>query len=221
MSAAVSLLFLEKRAKSLGDDLEWELSNWASDYFNAIDVPGSPNVWRHVPITNMLNTDSFVAGNYIKPLAAQYIEFPPNLQDKNADWLVADTLCFAEVNATLVYMRKMKGGKQAVPTGLRVGIAAWSVLMWIIWVAILGFGFAVQPWLGWGLVAVTALVQLAKWRASTARNKLLTEMLGTYQALESTTFSWAVLWDHMSRSRALGAVWPPELYRLVELRMQR
>ncbi len=47
---------------------------------------------------------------------------------------------------------------------------------------------------------------------------LLAEMLAAYQVLESYMFSWEVFWQELNRTRELGAVWPGELYRLVELR---
>jgi len=48
--------------------------------------------------------------------------------------------------------------------------------------------------------------------------QLLEEMLAAYQVLESGVYSWEVFWAELNRTRELGAVWPGELYRLVELR---
>lgn len=213
---------LERIAESCPDEgAKWDFVCWLEAYFGGLDPVGGGTTWSHVPIEQMAYTDAFVSGNFVKPLAADYIALPPAVQSEMADWLVADTLCFAEVNATLVHWKMMKAGKQAVPFGIRAALAGWSLLLWIIWLCVLGFGFALNTWIGVALLVLTAWVQYSKLKASMHKRKLMAEMLGTYQALSSSTFSWAILWEHMTDSRKLGAVWPPELYRLVELRMRR
>lgn len=220
--SSVSKEWLERTAADCIDEsAKWDFVGWVDSYFGGLDPAGGGNTWRHVPLDHMTITDTYVAGNYVKPLAAQYIAFPSTVQNAHADWLVADSLCYAEVNATLVHWRMMKAGKQAIPFGLRAGLVGWSLFLWLIWICVLGVGFALNTWIGVGLLALTAWVQYSKLRVSMQRRRLVAEMLGTYQALSSSTFSWAVLWEHMAESRKLGAVWPPELYRLVELRMHR
>lgn len=220
--SSISKEWLERNAEKCADeDARWQFLCWVDSYFNVLDPAGGGTTWRHVPIAQMTVTDALVAGQFAKPLAADYISLPPAVQNDHADWLVADSLCFAEVNATLVHWKMMKAGKHAVPLGLRLAADGWSLFFWIIWLCVIGFGFAFNTWAGVVLLALTTWVQYSKFRASSQRGKLMAEMLGTYQALSSSTFSWAILWEHMADSRKLGAVWPPELYRLVELRMRR
>lgn len=220
--SAVSRNWLQRRADSLkNESLQWDLNCWADEFFTGLQPQGDTTIWTHVPITQMLHTDSYVAGDYIKPLAAQYIEFPKEMQDAKTDWLVADTLCFAEVNATLIHLGMMKGGKHANPLSMLVVKGLWSLIAWAVWLCIIAVGFYFSAWIGWTLVALTVWTQVIKIQASVRRSRLLDGMLGTYQALASSTFSWSVLWEHMADSRKLGAVWPPELYRLVELRMKQ
>jgi len=169
----------------------------------------------------MHHTDSFVDGSMAKPLAAEYIHFPSSMQDPLLDWMVADTICFGEVNATLIHTGRMISGKHAMPLSIRIMRAVGRLIAWALWLGIIYVGFAMSPWLGASFIALTAVVQFAKFKAAIARAKLIDQMIGTYQALTSSTLSWAVLWDHLGKSRDHGAVWPPELYRLVELRMQK
>lgn len=219
--SAVSLAYIEKKAALLPEDEQWDLVTWARSLFAHLEPEGGGSVWRHVGVPQLSYTSAFVAGDGVKPLAAEYIGFAPEMQDSHMDWLIADSLCFAELNATMVHFRMMTGGKQAIPMGLRLAIFAWKAAVWLIWAAIMAAGFFLHPLVGWALIGLTGISLWSKLRASKARGQLMLEMIGTYQALASSTFSWAILWDHMARSRALGAVWPPELYRLVELRIHR
>lgn len=219
--SAISMKWIERKSKQLSEDESWQLCCWAEEYFNGLAPAEGGAVWHHVSIMELQRTESYVAGNSIKPLAAQYIAFPPQLQDPMTDWLVADTLCFAEVNATLASFNMLKGGKNASSFSVMAAKAGWAIALWAAWLCVVVAGFYLHALLGWGLVAITAWSQFVKARAARKRARLAAEMMGTYQALSSSTFSWAILWEHMTDSRRLGAVWPPELYRLVELRMKR
>ncbi|MDG9939668.1 hypothetical protein N7670_09840 [Stenotrophomonas maltophilia] len=216
----VSKDWIERRAKSLPEDDGWALSCWAADYFNGLQPADGASTWWHVPLAQMRVTDAFVAGNTIKPLAAQYIGFNPSLQDANTDWLVANTLCFAEVNATLVHFRMMNGGKQSTPLSLKAIIAAASIVGWIVWLAIVLGSLLISGWLTLALALFTLWGIVGKAQQSMKKRRLMAEMMRTYESLCSSTFSWSIFWDHLAESRKLGAVWPPELYKLTELRMR-
>jgi len=220
--SSVSKEWLERTADNCPDEsAKWNFVCWVDSYLDGLDPAGGGTTWRHVPLDQMTVTDTYVAGNHLKPLAAEYIALPGSVQHEKADWLVADSLCFAEVNATLIHWKMMKAGKHAIPLALRAGLMGWSLFLWVIWIGVLVVGFAMNTWIGAGLLALTGWVQYSKFKALLQRRRLAAEMLGTYQALCSSTFSWTVVWEHMSESRKLGAVWPPELYRLVKLRMRR
>ncbi|PJL51466.1 hypothetical protein B9Y74_05575 [Stenotrophomonas maltophilia] len=217
----VSKDWVERRAKSLNGDDGWGLSCWGADYFNGLQPADGGSTWWHIPLMQMRFTDAFVAGETIKPLAAQYIAFKPSMQDPNTDWLVANTLCFAEVNATLVYCRMMTGGKQSVPLSLKAIIAAASIVGWTVWLAIVLGSLLISGWLTVVLSLITLWGIIGKARQSLKKRRLMAEMMRTYESLCSSTFSWTVFWEHLAESRKLGAVWPPELYKLAELRMRR
>ena len=70
-----------------------------------------------------------------------------------------------------------------------------------------------------GLVALTAIRQTQRWRAQGKLARLIAEMRKAYDVLAAGTFSWQVLWSELNRTRELGAVWPGELYRLVEIKL--
>lgn len=80
--------------------------------------------------------------------------------------------------------------------------------------------------LGEGLLRHSALFGLLTRLSQSKRQHqasmdLVSTMRYSYDIMETGVFSWEVLWLDLNRTRELGAVWPGELYKLVEMRRPR
>lgn len=205
---------------------------WAEDatetfsfkFFNAINnKDGAVGQWRAVPLPEVVDPTRQLTIYRVELRQAvdTYINLPW-LKHPHIDWMAANALIYAEVSSTA-------SAFQPFPPfgvdGINWGTIAWRVLFWLIkwglWLAvmiaalILGDGSYLPAgiWL-----VLTALVVIPSSLAKRRKANLLRAMLDAYEATRTSTMSWSALWDQLTKTRDLGAVWDPELYRLVELR---
>ncbi|MGV7183807.1 hypothetical protein [Xanthomonas axonopodis] len=208
--SAVSRLLGEKSPRgpeSISDDV--------AQIFNAIGL----DAWKHVPTQDM-GIGGTTASPHIGELSNfldRYNEAPEWFKIKQLDWLLADALCYAEVNQTMHswrYPKWTRGGKfRWGKLALKVGA---FVLSWGIWLAILGFLSTISGiWVGiW--VALTVLNVGFGFRSKIKRDKLMVSMIDAYHTLDSIHPSWSNTWNSLQKSKDLGAKWPTPLLRLVE-----
>lgn len=203
-------------------DAEWVAESWVDSIYASLRIDGKePSVWRHIEAPQLLYAVGSIGidRETIRGAAAQYINDFTWAEDRNLDWLVANVLAYAELDAFLLSLDATQVFQGASRGGARVVRALWRLFWWCVWLAIVASAFIfVSPWIGAPLVLLTALKIGGNFRSSRRRAALVTSMIDVYTAISSATLSWAVVWDLMERSRRLGAVWDPELYRLVELR---
>jgi hypothetical protein len=166
--------------------------------------------------------------NYIKNI---------NIQDEWLDWYCADLICYNEYIETLKLVTVQNYGLIAyVMLGSKnwfIKILGYAVsivfflIKWGVWLFIIGMLINVGESETWANVAaglfllLTIFIKFNKWKARKRVEKLLNSMNNAYAVLATPTFSWEILWKALDESRQLGAVWPGELWRLVEVRRQK
>lgn len=197
---------------------------------------GNPMFWWHSggrssdgsPASYIQAIDTIdIFGTELRQAVAQYIN-TPEVHTPYLDWWCANTLTFTEIGAfshsvvtnlqgVFAYVGATQGLKWVAASYL------WRtlkfLLLWGGWlfVALLisqSFGsVAVGTW-----VAATAALQVYRLRARMKIAKLFAQMHVVYRSLSTQTFSWRVLGRELEDARKLGAVWPSELWKLVEIR---
>ncbi|CAD2259705.1 hypothetical protein [Xanthomonas arboricola] len=183
--------------------------------FNAI----GKDAWTHVPTQDM-GIGGQIVSPHIGELSSfldRYNEAPKWFKIKQLDWLLADALCYAEVNQTMHTWRypkwtrsgKFRWGKLALKVGA-------FVLTWGIWLAILGFLSTISGWWIGIWVTLTILNVGFGIRSKIKRDKLMVSMIDAYHTLDSIHPSWSNTWNSLQKSKDLGAKWPTPLLRLVE-----
>lgn len=219
--AAVGIGYINKliaaRAPNEGAALDAEY--WAEEVFANVITPRPDKVWRHIDGSHLVtNThESEVLWRNVSQSTAVYIRNLEWLKDPEIDWMLADMLCFGELEATMRHFgipRFYTGGRFRWKKAL--GVASLSLFLWLIWLAILAGAIfahwtAAAAWVGWTL--------FAQWRKRSARLKigeLLASMADAYSTLQSSTMSWSNVLDRLKTARDKGASWPAELLRLAE-----
>ncbi|HEY4583245.1 MAG TPA: hypothetical protein VIG88_10335 [Lysobacter sp.] len=154
----------------------------------------------------------------LRQAADYYFTCLPWLRHPHLDWLLANALIFVELAATARIWSPVY--EQSGKTDWRIfsAVAAWSVIKLAMLVVAVGAAIGLGAvWAAWGLAGVAAV----RWGMRTfwarKRLRILASMFNAYESTKSSTLSWNVVWEELSRARSLGAYWDPELYRLVEL----
>jgi len=184
--------------------------------------------WRHrgihevnKDIKNLCISEDFknTVGTYLKK---------PEWRNEFIDWYIADTLAYLELYRTIEHVQGALGGHFSMALIRGSGgekffgyllRTIFFVVKWTIWLAALLF--VTSEWEALGVVGLILPTVAYQYVKRMKRNKvldLLTRMRGAYDVFASHTFSWEVAWVELNSSREKGAVWPGELYRLVELR---
>jgi hypothetical protein len=161
--------------------------------------------------------------------AERYIQ-RPWLHCRELDWLIVDSLTYAECQATLDFFRfrimplssyiSKKAGsiKWQISSGLWRSIV--FLVRWLLWLCVLAVTFQFAPVAAVVWIGITVLWQWRKWRAQKKLDDLMAAMIATYATLSTVSQSWQVVWDELKKSRDAGAVWDGIVYRLVEERMR-
>lgn len=194
------------------------LEAWLARYFEALG-DGAPNEeWRHV-----LGADAASGRQYfglvqdrLSELADEFTERWSALRESRLEWLVADTLCYAELEAAREQLRLshsyLKGRSRL---GWVARKALVELLVALAWLALIAFLWQ-QPLAVLLIVAVTILWKIHRWQVDKERADLATAMVGTYGTMASAPVCWSLVWESMGESRRKGAVWPAAMYRLVD-----
>jgi hypothetical protein len=197
--------------------------DWVRYVFSSVQKNGEPILtWSSIPQTDVLPT----AGEYqysrvdLRNAVARYVNEMPWLHCSSFDWLLANMLTHAEVSATslfLGYSSPWANGKAKVSFFLlKLG---WGLFVWGVWIAILlALLLFDLPWIAAAWVGLTLVRQAMVWSAKRKRSRLMISMVDGYHSTNTKALSWTIVWDTLTRSRDLGAVWDQELYQLVESR---
>lgn len=192
---------------------------FVDELFRSVQNENEPIAgWGHIETRNLpahLGKYS-IWRDSLRDCAQRYLSTNAWLADPSLDWLLANLLAFAELDAFLITTGTVARFKRSGRAHL--AHMAWGAFKWLVWLLLVVFAFVASDAIGWGLLALTAIVQGLAWRNRKRISGLELAMMNAYQSIGSTTLSWNVVWDYLTKSRDLGAVWDPELYRLVELR---
>ena len=123
------------------------------------------------------------------------------------DWYCANVLA---------YLEWLGFYKTTFSTGLRLFSNLLKLLLYLFLGSISYYFVGVM-----GVMVLAALIlpsEYGSYRQRKKHNNLLMEMRGVYEVFKTPAFSWDVAWAELNRTREMGAVWPGELYRLVEQR---
>lgn len=166
----------------------------------------------------------------LRAATAYYIK-RPEMQDDWLDWYCADLLCFMELSATVNATRIQAHGLLSYVFGLLqgwssilgiIGQCAVFIIKWLIWFFIIFSLYKEDNGFGYAAIAIvlllTAYIQCKKMLFLRKGAKTIEAMERVYAVLDTTTFSWNVLWQEMEDARKLGVIWDGELWRLVEIR---
>lgn len=151
------------------------------------------------------------------------------LRSREIDWVIVNTLTYAEYQATLDFFRAHTMpisryiAKKAESMGWQIGSGLWRLIVlavkWLFWLGIFVASFVVAPFGPIVWVAITVCWWWRKLAAQKKINKVLASMFATYATLSTVSQSWQIVWDELKKSRAAGAVWDGIVYRLVEERL--
>jgi hypothetical protein len=225
LGRSYALQLANERAKAQqGQDLQWDAETFAHGLFDNVWIDDKAiDSWSHVATPELIGSIGKFGINRqdLRAVAEEYIEHKGWLHNRHFDWLLADLLVYAELSGFMLHVNKRLHFNYS--TGARVGsiiaVGAWRLLMWLLWLAILIAAFLWSPAVGWVLVGLTVVHRAARFMQRRKQAKLVQSMIDVYGAFDGKSLSWAVVWELLAKSRALGAVWDPELYALVESRM--
>lgn len=221
-TSSIGRTYLAKLVKQLApdEDAEWDATH---DFLNPLfDALGGVDSWKAVDAKPASLLGYYgnvnISRHDLRQVADCYINAYPWLRHPHIDWMVANTLLFAEVAATAyiwspIYLRdgNIHWGAWALSVG-------WSLLKLTIVAALIAGAVVLDfRWLAWVIGGLVVWAQTSKWLLNRKRGKVLGAMLNAYDAAKTSTMSWANLWDQLVTARDLGAYWDPELYRLVEI----
>lgn len=203
------------------EDYEGDGEDWINQIFYSTELGGKAiDVWSNIPQASVIGTsDSFYCSRAeLKGATADYVNRMAWLHCREFNWLLANLLLYAEVSATAsAFGAGWMWEKGKLRFKWIVFRAVIALGVWGIWLAIpVGLLVAELPWVAGGWVVLTALRQGLLWRARRIRGQLLASMISTYESTNTMDLSWTVVWELLTRSRDLGAVWDQELYQLVE-----
>lgn len=190
--------------------------------------------WRHQTTADILQEnekkDFCFSREQLRAATAYYIK-RPEMQDDWLDWYCADLLCFMELSGT-VHATKIQahgllnyvfGLVQGWPSVLGIiGRCAVFVVKWLIWFFVIFCLYKEDSDFGYAAITIifllTVYVQIKKIFFLRKRARIIEAMERVYAVLDTTTFSWNVLWQEMEDARKIGAIWDGEFWRLVEIR---
>jgi hypothetical protein len=163
----------------------------------------------------------------LRSAAERYVD-RPWMQLRALDWLILNSLTYAELLATIEVIRartmplsRYVALKSGSTTG-SVASALWRTIMvvlkWGVWFLLFSISLSAEPYAPLALIGVTAWWLWKRYSAKRKIDDLLASMQGTYAALSSISNSWAVIAEELKKSRDKGAVWDGIVYRLVEER---
>jgi len=220
---AIKLIQLAATQRRGNHEVEGEIREFVEIVFANFEAP-TPVVWNPPEPRDLLRSSFDYQFNraQLRQQAAQYADNYHWMHNQHVDWLMAHLLITAEVVATAnswssgwLYRGRFNWAKLLL--ALLLFLVGWG-----IWLAItIGIAAIAGEIAAWFWIAITICYQLNAWRIRRRNRKLLAEMAAVYEAARSSTVSWAVIWDMLNRTRIRGAVWDPELYRLVEIFKQR
>jgi hypothetical protein len=221
---------LRQEAADIVDDL-FSAITWETVEGDIIKSSDSITTWRH-RAANDLESDwrymQFSRAD-LQNAAERYME-RPWLHCPELDWLIVNTLVYAECQATLDFFRarimplSRYISKKARNTKLQIFSSAWRFIVflikWFVWLGILVVTFEFSPvalivWIG-----MTLIWQWRKWKAQKKLDDIMAAMIATYATLNTVSQSWQVVWEALKKSRDAGAVWDGIVYRLVEERIR-
>lgn len=152
------------------------------------------------------------------------------LHCREIDWVIVNTLTYAEYQATLDFLRAHTMpisryiARKAESIGWQIGSGLWRMIVlavkWLLWLGIFIASFIVAPFGPIVWVGITAWWWWRKLAAQKKINKVLASMFATYATLSTVSQSWQIVWDELKKSRETGAVWDGIVYRLVEERLR-
>jgi hypothetical protein len=207
-------------------DLDWSAEMvFVDGFFGAIrQGEGTATGWQHgSPLLQPENLYALdVDRMTLRQWASEYIENLPLIHRRELDWLIVDVLMLSEISAFAAHLNPIKSIQDKV-TRRRLGAAAalWTVFKWgIAAFTLAGALVADLPGLAMLIFGFIVLRQSQLWWRNRKAAGLLLSMTGAYAAIGSWSTSWTNLWELLRKSRDLGAVWDPEVYRIVELRMR-
>lgn len=196
------------------------------DVIKSIDPVTS---WRHRGANDMESDWRYMQFSRaeLQNAAERYLE-RPWLHCRELDWLIVNTLTYAECQATLDFFRsrimplsryiskKADSIKWQISSGLWRSIV--FLVKWLIWIGVFVATLWFAPIAPVAWIGITVLWQWRKWKAQKKINDLMAAMIATYATLSTVSQSWQVVWEELKKSRDAGAVWDGIVYRLVEER---
>lgn len=219
-------LVRERWADRDPNELDWSPEmTFVDGFFGAIrQGEGTATGWQHG--SPVLQPESLYALDVdrmtLRQWASEYIENLPLIHRRELDWLIVDVLMLSEISAFAASLNPIKSIQDQIARR-RLGVVAalWTVFKWGIAVfALVGALIADLPGLAMLVFGLIVLRQGQLWWRNRKTAGLLLSMTGAYAAIGSWSTSWTNLWELLRKSRDLGAVWDPEVYRIVELRMR-
>ncbi|MBJ88373.1 MAG: hypothetical protein CMO98_00795 [Woeseia sp.] len=195
----------------------------------AVDNIGSVyTMWKHRSLADLavdvraLNIQRNVLAAYV----SRYIDLP-KMHSKYLDWYAADTLMYAEFLPAITRLGNgLYGWNYLFPGQMsktRMLLRTlWTLVKWGVW-TFAAFFLAEElglPAVGL-FVLLTASIRFSMRKQKSKVPRLSVEMRAAYDVLDKDAFSWELLWGELQRTRELGAAWPSELYRLVEMRKNK
>ncbi len=158
---------------------------------------------------------------------AEYLK-EPRFHSEWLDWYFANTIVYSELLLTCDMVETAVGGAFTTSFIREGGASAFAgifirfvlfVIKWGIWLAAaVALGTTVGTWGVLGLIALTIGYLVRKYRGRAKVAAVLAAMRNAYDVFATPTFSWEIAWLELNKARELGAVWPGELYKLVEIR---
>lgn len=147
------------------------------------------------------------------------------------DWLFVDVLLYAEIIATIneISMKLLGGKNHGYDKFMDYKKDLSSFLIpafeppanwWIsslFLVAVLT-GVFWQWEVGFLLVVYACYLEFVRKRELKKVQEILEKILQTYAIVETSKFSWILLWDTLVDNQKTGIVWDMEIYRLAEIR---
>jgi len=221
---------LRQEAADIVDDL-FSAITWETVEGDIIKSTDSIATWRHRGANDLESDWRYMqfARADLQNAAERYLE-RPWLHCRELDWLIVNTLIYAECEATLDFFRagimplSRYISKKAGNTKLQISSFAWRFILFLIkWLAWLGilvvtFEFSLVASIVW--IGITLIWQWRKWKAQKKLDDVMAAMIATYATLNTVSQSWLVVWEALKKSRDAGAVWDGIVYRLVEERIR-
>lgn len=156
----------------------------------------------------------------------------PLLHCRQFDWLIVNTLIYAECQATFDFIRSrnmpfyrgMSHGMYGNKFFEQISAGLWRSIVFLviglIWLGLFAATFRSAPVASVALTGIVVLLLWRIWKAQKKNNDVMRAMFTTYANLSTVSQSWQVVWDELKKSRDAGAVWDGIVYMLVEERIR-